>query len=139
VKKKTRGQLTKSLEKIFNEFIRLRDKDKPCISCGIRRVTQAGHYWPVSGNPKPSIRFCEKNVHGQCVTCNKFREGNRQGYALGLKKRYGKKILQDLDIIRSLKQNPWRPFEYEMMINKYKALVQIAKMGYRELISKQAP
>lgn len=114
----------KVLIKIFNQFIRERDKDKPCISCGIRPSQDAGHYWPTSTHPQPAMRFNEQNVHGQCRSCNRFKEGNRQGYREGLIKRYGEKILLDLDIKRSVNQNPWGQFEYLTMIHHYKQKVK---------------
>ena len=104
----------------FNRFIRSRDKEKPCISCGKGPAEQAGHYYSTSQCPHPSMRFNAMNVHGQCFYCNYYLEGNRQGYREGLIKRYGEKVIQDLDVCRSLKQNPWTRFEYMAMIERYK-------------------
>ena len=118
----TDNQLRKKLVKVFNKFIRLRDKDKGCISCG-GPVQQAGHYWSTSQCPQPAMRFCEKNVHGQCINCNHFLEGNRQGYMKGLIKRYGENILEALDVKRSIRQNPWSLWEYESMIGIYKGRI----------------
>jgi len=132
--KKSRPQLTRLLRKHFNEFIRLRDRNLPCISCGIRGVTEAGHYWSVGQFPKCSMRFNEKNVNGQCGHCNRFREGARQGYRTGLINKYGKGVIQELDVIRTLKQTPWRTFEFEMMIKRYKSLVEVQKMGLDDAI-----
>ena len=120
ISKKTVKSLRKKLALVFNKFIRLRDKDKKCISCGVRKVQQAGHYWSTSQCPHPSMRFNEKNVNGQCTYCNSFLEGNRQGYREGLLKKYGKKVLEDLDIQRSFKKSQWGTFEYQSMIKAYK-------------------
>lgn len=113
------ASLRKKMVRVFNEFIRLRDKGKSCISCGVNGVDHAGHYWPTSTDPQPSMRFNEKNVNGQCCHCNTFCEGNRQGYQKGLIRKYGKGILDELDIIRSLKQTSWNGFEYKVMIKSY--------------------
>ena len=113
-------KLRKKLTIEFNKFIRLRDKDLPCISCGTEKATDAGHYWPTSQYPQPSMRFSEINVHGQGARCNRFLEGNRQGYRKGLIQRYGEEILEKLDILRSLPQTTWTVFEYESMIKVYK-------------------
>lgn len=113
-------RLKKILRVWFNGYIRKRDADKPCISCGQRRKLEAGHYWSTSQCPQPAMVFCEENVHGQCGHCNRWLEGNRQGYTQGLIKRYGPEILELLDIKRSVKQNPWTIFEYETMIKLYK-------------------
>jgi hypothetical protein len=47
-KAKSLPKLKADLQKIFNEFIRLRDKGKPCISCGQPKdYLQAGHFYSV--------------------------------------------------------------------------------------------
>ena len=79
---KTKSDYEKDLERVFNEFIRLRDKDAPCISCdapkGTYRLT-AGHYFPQGSNK--NIRFDEFNVHSQCwFNCNKNQHGNLSEY-----------------------------------------------------------
>lgn len=112
-------KLRAKMVRVFNRFIRLRDKNKGCISCFVGSVKHAGHYYSVSQCPQPAMRFNEQNVHGQCVTCNSFREGERQGYKKGLLKRYGSDIIMALDVKRSLRQNPWTAFEYETMIKEY--------------------
>jgi len=73
----------------FNTFIRFRDKDKGCISCGIAldRKFDAGHYYSVGHYP--ALRFDENNVHGQCVSCNQWMHGNLIMYAEKLPKRIG--------------------------------------------------
>lgn len=122
--------LRKRMTKIFNEFIRYRDKDLPCISCGIRRVEDAGHYWSTAQCPQASMRYYEKNVNGQCSYCNRRLEGNRQGYKKGLIKKYGEKVILELDVKRSSKQNPWRVLEYEIMIDHYKGKLKEIKRRY---------
>lgn len=119
--------LRKKMIRVFNEFIRLRDRNLRCISCGIGPVDHAGHYWPTSTYPQPSMRFNEKNVNGQCCHCNTYSEGNRQGYVKGLIKKYGPKIIDELDIVRSLKQTSWSGFEYKLMITHYEQKIKEIK------------
>lgn len=68
----------------FNAWIRARDADQPCISCG--RYHQgshdAGHYRSVGSNP--ALRFHEDNCHRQCVPCNQHLSGNIVEYRIGL-------------------------------------------------------
>lgn len=59
----------------FNKFIRLRDADEPCISCGKTDVQwtvggawDCGHYLGVGAYPE--LRFEELNAHKQCKSCN---------------------------------------------------------------------
>lgn len=55
---------------IFSLYIRLRDKDEPCISCGLMKEgKQAGHFAPAGGNDL-ELCFSEDNVNGECAECN---------------------------------------------------------------------
>ena len=97
-KLKTKSDYEKELEKVFNEFIRLRDKDQPCISCdapaGKYRIT-AGHYFPQGSNK--NIRFDEDNVHGQCwYNCNKNQHGNLSEYLPRLIDKIGQERYEQL-------------------------------------------
>ena len=92
------------LDRIFSEYIRRRDADEngyiKCISCGhiVRwENSDAGHYYNRSIN---SLRYDEKNVNAQCRHCNRFLEGNIQGYRKGLIKKYGSDAVKMLDIKR---------------------------------------
>lgn len=95
---KTKQTYVKELQVIFNRFIRLRDKDEPCISCGKKLGTKfdAGHYRSAGGNPE--LRFEENNVHAQCVYCNQHLHGNLINYRLGLIERYGLAVVDWLEI-----------------------------------------
>lgn len=50
------------LKRVFHTFIKLRDKDDGCISCGTKDNVQfaAGHFWTVGSCP--ALRFNEDNV-----------------------------------------------------------------------------
>ena len=126
-KLKTKSDYEKELERIFNAFIRERDKRCDCISCGSKAGTYkitAGHYFP-AGSYK-NIRFDEDNVHGQCwFNCNKNRHGNLQEYRIGLIQRIGKDRLENLDTKRLEPSNYSIPDLKEMKIiyrDKIKAL-----------------
>lgn len=86
---KSRKDWLKDLQKVFNKFIRLRDKNQPCISCGRYHQGKydAGHYKTVGGNPE--LRFNEDNCHAQCVPCNQHLHGNIVNYRVGLIERIG--------------------------------------------------
>ncbi|MFP7656097.1 recombination protein NinG [Chryseobacterium proteolyticum] len=97
-KQKTHKDWLKDLEKVVNEFIRLRDKGKPCISCGsVNYTMSAGHYFPAGsyGN----VRFDEDNIHGQCwFNCNSSKHGNLAEYTLRLPERIGKERFEQLQV-----------------------------------------
>ena len=121
-------KLKKKLWKVFSLYIRRRDILRGCISCDkyIGSVSEgdAGHYYSRGACPQPSMYFSEKNVNLQCKSCNGFKEGNKQGYREGLIKKYGAKVLEDLKLKKSIKQNPWTHFEYEVLIMHYQKLTK---------------
>ncbi|MEE8288973.1 MAG: recombination protein NinG [Nitrosomonadaceae bacterium] len=67
-------------QKAFNAYIRARDSDLPCISCGRFHTGQyhAGHY--KSRGAHPELRFNELNCHKQCSACNNHLSGNIANY-----------------------------------------------------------
>lgn len=86
---KSVSQYRNELQKVFNEYIRLRDAKQPCISCAkpLPVKYDAGHFYSVGSYP--NLRFNEDNVHGQCVECNQHRHGNLLEYAPRLNDRIG--------------------------------------------------
>ncbi len=93
---KTRSEWMQDLQDVFNTFIRTRDKDKPCISCGtFTGKMNAGHYKSVGGSPE--LRFNELNVHKQCEYCNTHLSANLIEYRIGLVKRIGVDIVEFLE------------------------------------------
>ncbi len=94
---KSRSDWLKEAQKTFNEFIRLRDKDLPCISCGRYHEGQyhAGHYRSVGACPE--LRFNEDNTHKQCSACNSHLSGNILEYRLGLIEKIGLERVEFLE------------------------------------------
>ena len=108
--------LLKKAQIVFNAWIRKRDQDKGCISCG-SEVNQDGHYY--SQGHHGSLRFNEVNVNGQCVRCNCFLHGNLINYRQGLVRRYGeqKVLLLETNTNRVKK---WSRVELLAIIQMYK-------------------
>ena len=73
---KSRRDWEKEAQAAFNAWVRLRDADKPCISCGRRHEGQyhAGHYLSVGA--RPELRYEPLNVWKQCAPCNTHLSGN---------------------------------------------------------------
>ena len=96
---KTRGEHVKELQTVFNQWIRLRDANEPCISCG--RLSSwpgqwdAGHYRSVGSNP--ASRFDPLNVNKQCGPCNVHLSGNLIAYRVGLVKKIGLEAVERLE------------------------------------------
>ena len=99
-KLKTRQDWLKEAQTAFNAYIRERDRDWPCISCGRWHEGQwhAGHYRSVGAAAE--LRFDENNVHKQCAPCNNHKSGNIVEYRINLVKRIGAKAVEDLETLK---------------------------------------
>jgi predicted nucleic acid-binding Zn ribbon protein len=122
---KTKQDYIKTLQTVFNKFIRLRDKDKGCISCGKplkEGNTDAGHLWPTKYS---NIRFNEFNVNGQCSRpCNKDKSGDINNYRINFVKRYSEEKLKELDEIAHI--------EKKYTIEEIQELIKIYKLKIKE-------
>lgn len=111
--------LLKQAEHIFNAWIRNRDKDLPCISCGSYNGTDAGHYY--AAGHYTALRFNEVNVNLQCKKCNLFLSGNQINYRKGLIAKYGEKKVLMLENSADLRRHhKWGRVELLAIIQEYK-------------------
>jgi hypothetical protein len=96
-KLKTLREYLKEAEKECNEYIRIRDKALPCISCGRYHNGQwhAGHYRSVGAASQ--LRFNEDNIHKQCAPCNNHKSGNTIEYRINLVKKIGVDRVENLE------------------------------------------
>lgn len=106
---KSDGDLKKEAQKAFNAFIRARDYDQPCISCGNRNPPNlpggqwdCGHFKTVGGFPE--LRFVERNAYKQCKPCNagsaKYQAKAvtvEAAYRANLTERFGPELVEWLD------------------------------------------
>ena len=122
---RTHKDYIKTLQIIFNTYIRLRDKNKACISCGVNlgQSFDAGHFFSVGANP--GLRFNEDNVHGQCKKCNLHLHSNASNYALELPNRIGLCKFKALIESKNATLKITIP-EIKLMIKHYKALIKDA-------------
>lgn len=119
--KPTLPKLKAKCQLVFNEYIRKRDKGKPCISCGKVRELQAGHFYSVK--MYDGLRFDELNCHGECVGCNGFDDMHLLSYAENLKERIGESAFNVLKLRAwNYKANgyKWTRSELEELIEKFK-------------------
>lgn len=113
----TLPKLKKKAQETFNKWIRVRDADKGCISCGAS-IDHAGHYF--SSGHHSALTFEEDNVHGQCLRCNNFMHGNLVYYRMGLVSRYGDEYVKNLEGKKYRQPKKYDRVELEDIIIKYK-------------------
>lgn len=84
-------------QRVVNDYIRERDVDLPCISCGTFDTVQweAGHYR--SRGKASHLRYNEDNIHKQCHHCNVALSANQQQYRLGLIEKIGVERVEALE------------------------------------------
>ena len=87
----TRSQWYDKLQKLVNQWVKFRDKDQPCCTCGTTNQKikyDAGHFIPQKGyDPR---RFELTNIHKQCsMQCNQHGSGKRAEYREFIKEKYG--------------------------------------------------
>lgn len=123
-KLKTKGEILKELQIIFNKYIRERDKDLPCIACNkpIKMgQVHASHYYGVGSYP--NLRFNEDNVHSGCSECNTHLSGNLAEYSLNLPFRIGFERFNQLTKDRNVPLK-LSLIEIEELKLKYKAKIK---------------
>jgi hypothetical protein len=101
---KTVGEYIKEAQTAVNKYIRLRDRNKPCISCGSMPTNDglisgqrvdAGHFR--ARGSAGHLRFNLLNIHKQCTKCNRFLSGNVTEYRKGLIERVGLERVEQLE------------------------------------------
>ena len=116
IKIKTITAYLKDLEIVFNAWVRERDRDLPCISCGQHReVYHAGHY---RTKVVSALRFNPLNVWKQCHQCNTYLRANLIEYRKALVWLLGVDIVEWLDGHHQSKK--WTIEEIQIEIAKYK-------------------
>jgi hypothetical protein len=111
----------KEAKTICHFYIRQRDKDKGCISCGKKLEKgniDAGHLW--SSHYHSYLRYDEFNINAQCSRpCNKDLSGDVNNYRINFVKRYGIDKLNYLDSMAH-KTKRWTIDELKQIIETYK-------------------
>ena len=123
-KLKSRADHIKDTQIAFNAWVRARDAELPCVSCGRHHQGKydAGHYRTVGGNP--ALRFEPLNCHRQCSPCNSQLSGNIVKYRIELVKRIG---IERVDWL----EGPHEPKKYT--VEQLKAMTAEYRAKTREL------
>lgn len=122
--------LIQEADKVFADFIRLRDKiaGHACISSGrpldwSGNQTDAGHYR--SRGAASHLRYHEDNCHAQSKHDNRFLAGNAVDYRIGLIARIGLARVEALEADN--KPHKWTKEELIGIRDKYRAMVNAMK------------
>lgn len=121
-KLKTKSDYLKEAQAAFNAYVRARDKDDACISCGNYVLNdQIGGGWDCghfrSRGSAPHLSFNLWNAHKQCVKCNRFLSGNVAEYRKGLIKKIGIEKVEALESMNAV-ENTGKKDEYLIRLKR---------------------
>ena len=108
-------------KQVFQKWIRKRDKDEACISCGTvsSELWDGVHY--LKADIYTGVIFNEINVHKQCRKCNRFLGGNEAQYRIALCLKYGESKVAELEkLANETRQYRWSSEELKKIIDIYK-------------------
>ena len=130
---KSINELTKEAQKEFNAFIRERDSNQPCISCGrllgvgdIGGGFDCGHYR--STGAAKHLRFHPDNAHGQCKQCNRWLAGRATDYRIGLLARIGASRVESLEANNAI--HKWTKDELRAIKAEYREKLKRIKSSF---------
>ena len=126
-KLKSRADHLKDTQQAFNAWVRERDAELPCISCGRHHQGKydAGHYRTVGSNP--ALRYEPLNCHRQCSPCNTQLSGNIVNYRIALVTRIGAEAVDWLEGPHEAKK--YTVEELKAMTADYRAKTRDLKKG----------
>lgn len=111
----------------FSLFIRTRDKDLPCINCGLPKEDRhAGHYIGTGQCGWDELVFNEKNVNSECSSCNQ-RDKAKLKYEYNLEKKYPGAPQELKNLYHHYRLNGgrnWSRMAYIERINYYRGEVE---------------
>ncbi|EBG0180069.1 recombination protein NinG, partial [Salmonella enterica subsp. enterica] len=125
-----RSYWIKQAQQAVNAYIRERDRDLPCISCGtfVSAQFDAGHYRTTSAAPQ--LRFDERNIAKQCIVCNQHKSGNLVPYRAELIRRIG---IEQVEAIESdHKRHRWTIEECKAIKAEYQQKLKDLRDSRRE-------
>ena len=112
----------------FQKWVRERDKDKPCISCGkmVAEQWHGSHYY--KAEVFRGVVFHELNVNKACSHCNRWLDGNLIPYRAELINRYGLEKVELLDKeADQTRQRKWERGELVEIRDEYKQKFKLIK------------
>jgi 5-methylcytosine-specific restriction endonuclease McrA len=125
---KSRSEWAKEAQAEFNKFIRLRDSQLGCVSCGQspnQGQRHASHYRSVAAASQ--LRYDTWNVHASCAQCNSMKSGNVVEYRIRLVDKIGAERVEDIEC-----SNEPRTFDIEYL-KRVKGIFSRRARHYKKL------
>ena len=116
---KTLADLKREAQTALNRWIvHVRDKDRPCISCGRfhQGAWHAGHYMSRGAAPQHALN--PLNVWKQCAPCNTYLHGNQAAYRAQLVLEIGLAAVEALE--RDNTPRKWTREELTALRDEYR-------------------
>lgn len=131
--KKKKGESKQALQNVVNKYCRLRDcfgsDGAACISC--QKWTpfekgDGGHF--IAMGSSSALRYDERNVNFQCQFCNRFKHGNLANYYIGMVRKYGQAVVDEL-MSRQHELKKWKPEEISELRKYYNERIKSIRAG----------
>lgn len=75
-----------------------------------------------------ALRYDERNVNFQCHRCNRFLHGNTHNYYVGMVKKYGQEVVDEL-MSRQYETKKWTRDELEELKKYFKEKIDAINRG----------
>lgn len=127
-KKSDKKLLKERATEYCNRYIKLRDRNEPCISCGEHKPWDqwnAGHYR--NKGSSDALRYDERNINLECVSCNLYDDKHLLRYKVNLINKIGLAAVEELDNDRRV--SDWTAETLQAVIDDYKA--RIIALGFK--------
>lgn len=126
----TKRQWIRKVDKVFSEYIRLRDADDlgycHCITCGKVYPWKQIHNGHFISRSEEATRYNEINCNSQCVSCNSIKQGQPHIYRRKLIEKYGKEAIEALEEIARI-GGKFDIYQLQEMYNEYREKVKALK------------
>lgn len=124
---KSRKDWEREAQQAVNAWVRWRDRELNCISCGkwFDGTFQAGHY--LSRGARPNLALVELNIHKQCHKCNVYLSANQAEYRIGLVAKIGLMAVEALEADHTPRK--YNAEQLKEIRDSYRAKLKEAKKG----------
>ena len=123
-KERSLKSLIKTLDRIFSEYIRLRDADSRgmcrCITCSNIFHWKEGDCGHFVQRDRIAVRWDSRNASAQCPRCNRFRGGEQYEHGRAIDRKYGAGTADTLRALGQVRGTKIDRFWLEHEIEEYK-------------------